>query len=174
MLDEKAASKSQADIKNAFQTKSPFLRLLIVLAGPFANMILAVLIFWAFFLSGEKTLEPIIGSPNPGSVAMERGFEDGMRINTIGKTEIQSWKDINRTLFEYIGHNGDIQFWVEKNRSLDESMISVDVQSWLSEASEPMPARELGLNPKFDQEGIQIIKVEDGSAAELSGLKEGD
>ncbi|GIR41218.1 MAG: hypothetical protein CM15mP51_19980 [Porticoccaceae bacterium] len=53
-------------------------------------------------------------------------------------------------------------------------MISVDVQSWLSEASEPMPARELGLNPKFDQEGIQIIKVEDGSAAELSGLKEGD
>ena len=43
-----------------------------------------------------------------------------------------------------------------------------------SEASEPMPARELGLNPKFDQEGIQIIKVGDGSAAELSGLKEGD
>ena len=110
MLDEKAASKSQADIKNAFQTKSPFLRLLIVLAGPFANMILAVLIFWAFFLSGEKTLEPIIGSPNPDSVAMERGFEDGMRINRIGKAEIQSWKDINRTLFEYIGHNGDIQF----------------------------------------------------------------
>ena len=174
MLDEKAASKSQADIKNAFQTKSPFLRLLIVLAGPFANMILAVLIFWAFFLSGEKTLEPIIGSPNPDSVAMEKGFEDGMRINRIGKTEIQSWKEVNRTLFEYIGHNGDIQFWVEKNRSSAESMISVDVQSWLSEASEPMPARELGLNPKFDQEGIQIIKVEDGSAAELSGLKEGD
>jgi regulator of sigma E protease len=174
MLDEKAVSKSQDDIENAFQTKSPFSRLLIVLAGPFANMILAVLIFWAFFLSGEKTLEPIIGSPNPDSVAMEKGFEDGMRINRIGKTEIQSWKDINRTLFEYIGYNGDIQFWVKKNRSSDESIISVDVQSWLSEASEPMPARELGLNPKFNQEGIQIVKVEDGSAAKLSGLKEGD
>ena len=54
MLDEKAVSKSQDDIKNAFQTKSPFSRLLIVLAGPFANMILAVLIFWAFFLSERK------------------------------------------------------------------------------------------------------------------------
>ncbi|GIR41219.1 MAG: hypothetical protein CM15mP51_19990 [Porticoccaceae bacterium] len=70
--------------------------------------------FLGFLFIGEKTLEPIIGSPNPDSVAMEKGFEDGMRINRIGKTEIQSWKDINRTLFEYIGHNGDIQFWVEK------------------------------------------------------------
>ena len=174
MLDEKAVSKNKDDIKNAFQTKSPFSRLLIILAGPFANMILAVLIFWLFFLSGEKSLEPIIGSPSPDSIALTKGFEDGMRINRIGETEIQSWNDINNTLFEYIGHTGDIQFWVDKNMSSDESVISVNVQSWLSEASEPIPARELGINPKFELEGIQIIKVESGSAAESSGLKEGD
>ena len=54
MLDEKAVSKSQDDIKNAFQTKSPFSRLLIVLAGPFANMILAVLIFLGFLFIGRR------------------------------------------------------------------------------------------------------------------------
>ena len=130
MLDEKAASKSRADIKNAFQTK-PFFKASNCFGWTFCKYDTGGFIFLGFLLSGEKTLEPIIGSPNSDSVAMEKGFEDGMRINRIGKTEIQSWKDINRTPFEYIGHNGDIHLWVEKNSSLDESIISVDVQSWL-------------------------------------------
>ena len=49
MLDERSLEPSD-DVKNSFQSKSPIQRLIIVLAGPFANVLLAIVVFWIFFL----------------------------------------------------------------------------------------------------------------------------
>ena len=62
MLDERS-SESNGDMRNSFQSKSPIQRLIIVLAGPFANILLAIVVFWIFFLGGEQRIQPIVGEP---------------------------------------------------------------------------------------------------------------
>ena len=173
MLDERS-SESNGDMRNSFQSKSPIQRLIIVLAGPFANILLAIVVFWIFFLGGEQRIQPIVGEPLKQSIAEEAGFQDGMRVLSIQDKSIESWSEINRSLFDLIGHSGNLKFNVERQFDGLEQEILIPVTSWLSEEEEPFPARDLGLIPKLNYDGVQIISTESNGVAAAAGLMEGD
>ena len=173
MLDERSLESSD-DVKNSFQSKSPIQRLIIVLAGPFANVLLAMVVFWIFFLGGEQRIQPIVGEPIKQSIAEELGFQDGMRVLRIQDKSIESWTDINRSLFDLIGYSGNLKFSIESTADLGNQEILIPVTSWLSEEEEPFPARDLGLIPKLNYDGVQIISTESNGIAAAAGLMEGD
>ena len=173
MLDERSLDSSD-DVKNSFQSKSPIQRLIIVLAGPFANILLAIVVFWIFFLGGEQRIQPIVGEPIKQSIAEEAGFQDGMRVLRIQDKSIESWTDINRSLFDLIGYSGNLKFSIESAADIGNQEILIPVTSWLSEEEEPFPARDLGLIPKLNYDGVQIISTESNGIAAAAGLMEGD
>src|SRR5688572_8318070 len=53
MLDERDGAVSAADLPRAFTSKPPWQRILVLLAGPAANILFAVLVLWALFWAND-------------------------------------------------------------------------------------------------------------------------
>ena len=83
----------------AFQFRPVWQRFLIVLAGPVANFVLAIVIFAAFFATvGMPRTENLVVSVQQGSVAEQAGIKPGDRIVQVAGRETVSFEDIADTV----------------------------------------------------------------------------
>ncbi len=90
---------SEADRARAFHLKPVWQRALVVLAGPAANFILAILIFAAFFATfGMPRTPPVIGVVEPGSAAAVAGLQPADEITAIAGQGTSSFEDIKRII----------------------------------------------------------------------------
>ncbi len=101
--DADASSKPNPELQNATPeqlkgtlTGAPlWQRSLIVFAGPFANLLVAVAIIAAFAMAyGVPSNPPVIGGFSSGSVAETAGFKLGDRITAVDGAETEGFKDI--------------------------------------------------------------------------------
>ena len=174
MLDEREGNVSESDRSYAFNTKTVWQRMAIVIAGPMANFLFAIVAFWVVFLSGERQLAPIVGGVEVGSLAEQAGFQPGMEIVAIEGVPVSSWRGMSRQLFDYVGTTGDIPFIIIDNESSVQRLLPVSVSSWLRESEEAMPLRELGISPPYDLESLTLAAVSDDGAGYRAGLRAGD
>lgn len=80
----------------AVDRRSVSLRMAIVLAGPAANFLLAMLLFWGILaLVGSPGFLPVVGTPEPGSAAALSGLRAGDRILAVMGRPVRTWKDID-------------------------------------------------------------------------------
>lgn len=85
--------------KVCFHFKPVWQRALIVGAGPAANFLLALAIFWGFFLAfGVKTFEPVVGAVSPGSAAAAAGFQPGDEILSVDGRRVDSFDDLSQII----------------------------------------------------------------------------
>ena len=90
---------SEEEQAKSFHLKPVWQRFLIVLAGPAANFLIAILIFAGFFMTfGMPKSPPVVGKVVPGSVAAAIGIRAGDRITTIDNRSIDTFEDIYRTV----------------------------------------------------------------------------
>ena len=83
--------------RRAFHGRPVWQRFLLVLAGPLANFLLAIIIFAAFFATVRpRRTPPVIGQIMPGSAAASSGLIVGDRITTIGAEQVDTFEDIFR------------------------------------------------------------------------------
>ena len=75
--------------------KSPWQRAFIAFAGPAVNLLLPVLVFTWFLMSGHHVVAPVIGGVNAGSAAAKAGIQTGDRIVKIGDQQITGWSDLS-------------------------------------------------------------------------------
>src|SRR5690606_26578595 len=61
MLDEREGEVPPEQLDQAFNRKPVQQRLAIIAAGPVANFLLAIAVFWALFVSGISGVVPVIG-----------------------------------------------------------------------------------------------------------------
>src|SRR6185436_11526531 len=84
MLDEREGPVEPQDLPRAFNRQSVYRRFVIVVAGPLANFLLAILLYWLVFMHGVPGIRPVIGAVAPGSPAAEAQFTVGETILKIG------------------------------------------------------------------------------------------
>ena len=83
----------------SFHLKPVWQRFLIVLAGPLANFLLAILIFAAFFASfGMPSTINVVGQVQPGSAAEQAGIQVGDRIRSVAGQDVDRFEDIQRVV----------------------------------------------------------------------------
>ena len=58
---------SESDLTRAFNRQAVWKRMLIVCAGPAANLLLAIALYWLLFMQGVAGVKPIIGEVEPNS-----------------------------------------------------------------------------------------------------------
>ena len=84
-----------SDIPISFTHKHVFKRILIVAAGPFFNILLALIIFFGIFqISGLLILKPGIGDVNEGTPAYMAGLKKDDLVVSIDGVDISSWEDM--------------------------------------------------------------------------------
>jgi len=78
-----------------YHFKPVWARALIVAAGPFANFILAIVIFAGLLMTfGAFVSEPKVGAVQPGSAAEEAGFLPGDRIVSVDGRQVAQFTDL--------------------------------------------------------------------------------
>jgi regulator of sigma E protease len=85
------------DRERAFQLRPVWQRFLVVLAGPAANFLLAVIIFALFFAAFGVPRSPnVVGEVKPGSPAAHAGLRPGDRITMVDGNGVDSFEDLQR------------------------------------------------------------------------------
>jgi regulator of sigma E protease len=91
------ADMNASDRAQSFIFQSVPKRAAIVVAGPLANFLLAIVIFAAVFtLYGKQTMSARVDSVQPGSAAAEAGFQPGDVVISINGHPIESFSDMQR------------------------------------------------------------------------------
>lgn len=114
--DEERAGQGEIDElpKNAFAGKPVWQRFLIVLAGPVANFVLAILIFAGFFAAfGMPSTPPVVTGIQAGGAAATAGLQIGDRIEAVAGEETESFEDVRRIVS--IRPGADVTIRVERN-----------------------------------------------------------
>jgi len=100
-------------VKRFYHFKPVWQRAVIAAAGPFANFVLAVLIFATIFMSVEIVrLRPIVGSVEPGSAAAAAGFQPGDVIKKANGRAIRDFSEFH--MFVALRAGEDVVIDVER------------------------------------------------------------
>ena len=100
MLDEREMDVPAHERHLAFNAQPVSRRMAIVAAGPLANLLLAVLLYMALFMSGVNWIKPGVGSVQPGSPAAQAGLRGGEVIAAVNGEAVESWQDLRLALME--------------------------------------------------------------------------
>ncbi len=79
---------------DSYNTKTPLQRIFILLAGPFANFILAFVLYFIIALGGPNILSPVIGKVVKDSPAFIAGLESNDTVRSINGVSISTWKEM--------------------------------------------------------------------------------
>jgi len=94
MLDEREDEVPADQLSRAFNRQSVWRRMAIVAAGPLANFLLALLIYWGNFWVGVEELRPILGEPAIATPAAQAGIVNGERVLKINGVPTESWSEM--------------------------------------------------------------------------------
>ncbi len=112
MLDEREGEVPAEERHRAFNRKSVWQRFAIVLAGPAANFVAAVALYWVLFVYGIPGLVPVVAAPPAGTVAAQAGFEAGETVFAVDGARVKTWQDFR---------------WVMLQRALDRKPVTIEL-----------------------------------------------
>ncbi|MGD9595677.1 RIP metalloprotease RseP [Wolinella succinogenes] len=84
--------------QDSYNAKKPWQRLIILAAGPLANLFLAFLLYVAIALLGSQALAPIINEPDPGLSAAKAGMRSGDEIIRIDGQKVRTWGEMSELI----------------------------------------------------------------------------
>lgn len=145
---------------------APWRRILIVVAGPFMNFVLAYLVYVMVLLAfGEAyTATTTVGQVTNGSMGWQMGLHDGDKILSINGVEVSSWNEV--ALFQSDSSHDKLSLTIERDGTTLQKAI--EFPAVLKEKSE-FPDSQY----PDSYEGIFVTKVVPGGAADKAGLKAG-
>ncbi len=93
--DDRALTEAEKAV--SFHHKSVWRRIAVVVAGPAANVVFAVVVFAAVFATvGQMATPPVVDSVQPGSAAEDAGLRAGDRILTVNGRALERFEDLQR------------------------------------------------------------------------------
>lgn len=174
MLDEREGDVDAEELDRAFNRKSVWARIAIVLAGPLANLILAVFLYWLVFIIGITGVAPIVGAPESKSPAALAGFESGDRIVAIADRNTPTWDTVYVALLDAIVDNNELLGFEVKTEGGASARRNLAIDSAELLSSQGDIVSKLGLQRWWPEVDPVIGAVVPDGAAEAAGLQAGD
>lgn len=173
MLDEREAEVPPQDLPRAFNRQSVGKRSLIVVAGPAANFVLAIFLYWAVFMLGSQELLPILGQPPVGTPAAMAAISNGDQVRSVDGRAVATWNDLRWLLLQKAvdQESAELEVINEQNEISVRSLYlsAAGDQGWEGDALD-----RLGIG--FYRPNLPPVlgKVVAGGPGERAGLKSGD
>ncbi|HET7506038.1 MAG TPA: site-2 protease family protein [Kofleriaceae bacterium] len=170
--DDRAGDKpgTRSDARRSFASRPLWQRLVIVFAGPAANLVLPMVIYFVFFAGHSVLPAAVIGDVNEGGAAARAGLEPGDRVLEIDGAPVRYWEELETTVRSSPGK--ELHLRVARNGKVFER--------YLTPLEETIRRRD-GAVTREGWVGIQhkpfvpLVGVIDGeSPAARAGLRTGD
>ena len=173
MLDEREGDVPVRERPRAFNNQPVARRILIVLAGPCANFLLALLIYWALFVAGLPGVKPVLGDPPAGTPAAIAGLANGDTVRALGDEPVHTWNDVRWLLLKEAVKRESVTLEVEAQGG-GRVMRRLEMASITKDDLDRDFLGKLGLRPYRPPVPAELGRVLPGSAAEQAGLAQGD
>ena len=173
MLDEREAPVEARELDRAFNRQSVGRRFAIVLAGPAANFLLAIVLYWALFMHGVPGLKPVLGPVYENTPAALAGFRTGDTITRLDDEAVQTWQDARWILLRHAVKKSRVSVETQ-SVSGERAQRELDLEHLTPEDLDSDFLRTLGLTRQQPAIDAIIGNVVKGGAAERAGLKPGD
>ena len=105
MADEREGNVAPADLPRAFNRQNVWKRIAIVVAGPLANLLLAVVLYAGTFMAGVPGQRALLAEPVPATAAATAGVRGGDRVVSLDGEAVQSWQDLRWRLLRAQGRD---------------------------------------------------------------------
>jgi regulator of sigma E protease len=170
--EEPDADLEPEEIPLSFTHKHVGKRSLIVFAGPFFNVLLAVIIFsGAFYFSGLPSIRPYIRSIDEDGPAAATKLRTGDRIVSIDGRRVNSWRDIDNMVENSDGRELSLQ--IDRHGEPLNVTVSPRLVHAKNLFGDDVQYYDLGLSG-LSAISTLVDKVVDGMPAEKAGIKAGD
>ncbi|HEY6897228.1 MAG TPA: RIP metalloprotease RseP [Rhodocyclaceae bacterium] len=173
MLDEREGEVAPHEAHRAFNRQSLSRKALVVVAGPAANLLFAVLFYWLMFVLGVDELRPVVALPAAGTPAAVAGVPEGATIKAVDGETTLSWTDTRIALLEGITTHRPIKLDVETESGASAS-YTLEIPADISTHPDQDLGKQLGLMLYRPSPRPVIGDVKPRSAAAEAGLKSGD
>ena len=171
VADTKEIPTSQQHL--CFAYKPLWQRMAIVAAGPIANFLLAIFIYWLINISyGINGIAPVINGISENSSADRAGLQVGDEIIAVDSEETIIWQQVSLQMLNRLGETGELVVTVNPYDSSTSRDITIPIQAWLRSDVEPDPVTDLGIVRL--EIPARIAEVVTGGRAERDGLRAGD
>ncbi|WP_374354942.1 RIP metalloprotease RseP [Chitinimonas sp.] len=171
MLDEREAPVADNELHRAFNRQSVARRMAIVVAGPVANLLLAILLYWVIFVSGVVLTAPKIGSILPASQAAQAGLVAGDTVAAINGKPVESWSDVKLALVDAASANTAIDMSL-LGRNGEQRQAHLDFSHFDKDKVDGDTAERIGMSLAVYLP--RLGKIEPGGVAASSAMREGD
>jgi regulator of sigma E protease len=127
---------------DSYNVKKPWQRIVILLAGPFANFVLALLLFWLIALGGPQVLSPVIGEVVKDSPAQQAGLQSQDIVTEINGIKIETWEEMAKAISD---SSGTLSIVVERDSYLQNFTISPQMREARNDFNESVQKRMIGI-----------------------------
>jgi len=129
---------------DSYNNKSPLQRIAILLAGPFANFILAAFLYFCIGLMGSNALAPNIGKIVESSPAQKAGLMVGDEIIRINQTDIKTWDDLSDVIKS---SKTALKFYVKRDNKTYGKIVNPELSDSQNIFREKIKKRMIGIAP---------------------------
>ena len=181
MLDEREFEQdevspgdySETQLKRAFNRQSVNKRIAIVLAGPMANLLLAIFLYWLLFMTGVVGMKPALGKVLNSSPAATANFVSGETIQKINGRVVSTWQEVSWFLLNESLKNSSVEIQaISSNQEILTHQLSLSTINIDDVSKDTLTL--LGLTVLQPNIAARVGDVVNGSPADLAGLKTND
>jgi regulator of sigma E protease len=177
MLDERDGEVPPADLPRAFASKPPWQRILVMLAGPAANILFAILVLWGiYWANGISHVKAVVDRVIVGSPAHQAGLRNGDELRSIDGEPVLDRGEASLGLLDAISDDGEAVMRVRDRNGVERTAtITIADPVTRHRLTEPNQLY-LGLGFEYWRPPVPAIlgAVVAGGPADKAGLLAGD
>ncbi|MBN6081665.1 sigma E protease regulator RseP [Aggregatibacter actinomycetemcomitans] len=157
----------------AFDNKTVAQRAFIIAAGPLANFLFAILVYFVIYSIGIPSVKPVIGEVQPHSIAAKAQVSPNTQITEVDGVVTPDWETINMLLATKTGESKVELTLVEFGSTIEQHKI-LDLSNWAFNPEKESAFGSLGIVPVRTKVDMTLSKVTNDSPAQKEELLVGD
>jgi regulator of sigma E protease len=170
---EKLEKASPEELAGSLFYKPVWQRMLITVAGPVANFILAIVVFFALFLVfGQEMTPPVIANVVPGGAAAQAGVMAGDVIRSIDGQPIGSFEDIQRAIV--LGTGDPLTVVIQRKTGMRTFSLTPRLTATTDRFGNKTRQAMLGIERSGDPRSVRLVRFGPVTALEKAVYEVGD
>ena len=175
LLDERDGPVPSGEEHRAFNRRPPLARIAVLLAGPGANFLFAILAYWVLLMQGIPGLKPVVGDIAPDSFAARADLRPLDEITAVAGEATPTRQAAVLAILEGVVDEGSVPVEVRREGGATRKLTIRVPDSERRALTEPgILLRGLGFSFWYPPQPVVVAELTPGLPAEAAGLAIGD